>query len=30
MMGESLLPFVAAAVPIGAMLLRFPRASAAS
>ena len=30
MVGESLLPFVAAAVPLGAMLLRFPRASAAS
>ena len=30
MMAGSLLPFVAAAVPIGAMLLRFPRASAAS
>ena len=30
MVAESMLPFVAAAVPIGAMLLRFPRASAAS
>jgi len=30
MVGESLLPFVAAAVPIGTMLLRFPRASSAS
>lgn len=30
MMGASLLPLVAAAVPVAAMLLRFPRASAAS
>jgi hypothetical protein len=30
MMGASLLPLAAAAVPVGAMLLRFPRASAAS
>ena len=30
MMGGSLLPLAAAAVPVGAMLLRFPRASAAS
>ena len=30
MVGASLLPLVAAAVPVGAMLLRFPRASAAS
>ena len=28
--GSSLLPLAAAAVPVGAMLLRFPRASAAS
>jgi hypothetical protein len=30
MMGASLLPLAAAAVPVGTMLLRFPRASAAS
>ena len=30
MVGASLLPLAAAAVPVGAMLLRFPRASAAS
>jgi hypothetical protein len=30
MVGASLLPLVAAVVPLGAMLLRFPRASAAS
>jgi len=30
MVAASVAPFVAAAVPIGAMLLRFPRASAAS
>jgi hypothetical protein len=30
MMGGSLLPLAAAAVPVGAMLLRFPRASTAS
>jgi hypothetical protein len=30
MVGASLLPLVAAAVPVGAMLLRFPRASNAS
>jgi hypothetical protein len=30
MMAASLLPLAAAAVPVGAMLLRFPRASAAS
>jgi hypothetical protein len=30
MVGASLLPLAAAAVPLGAMLLRFPRASAAS
>ena len=30
MMGASLLPLAAAVVPVGAMLLRFPRASDAS
>lgn len=30
MVGQSLLPFAAAAVPVGAMLLRFPRASTGS